>query len=992
MEQQINQAVEIALSPTADSSLKQQAIDFINQIKSTKEGYQSCINILFSRSAEINDEFKFFILQVIDENLDNLLDPELFDIDQKLFQFLTQLILNKTVVSPFIKNKFANIISKIFCKNYMTINPNFLKQWLSLIKENNDELSYDYYLRIMISIHEEVGDKLIMRSDFLNERNQYLKDKIRVEDMNELIESWFKILQLSYSSNNEVNMNNSLIVIGSFVNWMEISLFINKDCLQLFNEILINRFSCQACLTMIEIFSKKMKPEKKFELLNLLDLSNVISNLDYTKLDLDFMENLSKLVSAVSNEFVIIMENNADLTQDVMSRLLNYWQLIFNFLSNDYDEISSQTFPFIQNYLILSRKNSQLLIKELFETLLNKIIIKMKFDDESFDVEDDEAIEEFKEFRIKLKYFQDSIAGLLPELYVNTIPVIINESLFDENNNSDWNNFELGLFQLINFHDSIKNNLINQPKNDISSSKPMELISNFFIKLINLPINKFNHEFNQLNLFEIIMKFFNNMKNEIKSNYEVNTKILELFMSNIGIFNMNEKVKYRCWYLFFRFVKTLKPNSLTDENFLNQFIINLNNGFLVIKAELPTKDDDSDINDESNFNNQLYLFESIGLLISIFNISNDSRLKFIDLILQPLFADLENLLKFKDKPDIPLIHLQIHHNLMAIGTFARGYHYENKNKYDDIIVEKFISCCQVIVIVLENFSRVEIIRESSRFAFSRFIPILQDKIITELNKLITIILSSTNLKTSELIDFISFMNQITHSYQDNENIYNLLNNLLTPLIKKIFDTIDTLESMTVNKEFPDLSRDKISLMKSLLTIVTTLISNHQTSLLITETNKLILPPLIDRIFVMCQKIDEDDPSLTKLAIAQLMNMVSVFKNGKIQDEKDKFSSIGNIEGIDNYLILNSIRVTFELPFKFDTLSQQNKNTLQDLASLLKTMQIHNNNEAFLETLSNYLSENGINNDIKVSFCKNLVELDIKEFRKYFVAFITQLRG
>ena len=64
---------------------------------------------------------------------------------------------------------------------------------------------------------------------------------------------------------------------------------------------------------------------------------------------------------------------------------------------------------------------------------------------------------------------------------------------------------------------------------------------------------------------------------------------------------------------------------------------------LVIKAELPTKDEDDDIVENGNFNNQQYLFETMGLLISLIpNELSQLKLKLIDLIFQPIFNDLEN--------------------------------------------------------------------------------------------------------------------------------------------------------------------------------------------------------------------------------------------------------------------------------------------------------------------------------------------------------------
>lgn len=931
-----------------------------------------------------------FIFQVIEENLGNLTDKESYDLDQLLAElFQRSVLVNKSTESTYIKNKFVNLLSKVFCKNYLTVNPNFLKNWLELVsKYELTDLSvvvYDYYLRLMISIHEEIADKLISRDSYVNERNTYLKDKIRHEDMKLLIDSWYKILEVSYSTDQTDNMNHCLIILGQYVQWMEISMFISeKQYLQLINSILVNKLNNQCCFTIIEILSKKMKPVKKLELLELFDISNLLNNLNISNLNLDFMENLSKLVNTVCFENVSILgQLPSDLSQKCFNQLINYWPFVFTFLSNEYDEISFQVFPFIQTYLSLSKKNGVLVIKELFETLLNKIVLKMKYDVD-LDEEDDDLIAEFREFRTKLKGFQDLIGGIIPELYLTVLPTIINESLFG----TSWNDVELGLYQLLNFNDSLKNNVIGLPKSEIQVSKPMEINVNFFIKLINeISIDNFSHELNQLNLFEIILKFYPNLTNEIRLNEDFNVKILNVFISPIGIYNEKDKVKFRCWYLFYRLVKLIKADFLTNQMFLNDLFINLNS-LLAIKTDINEITDENEENEGiSTFNNQLYLFESIGYLISIYKVNDDLKLKFLTLILDPIFNDLENLMKLSS--DDKLVVLQMHHDIMAIGTFVKGYHYDVKHQYSQPILEKFLACSQSITIILVNFGKFELIRDSCKFTMARLIPILKDLMINELNKLVTVYLTN-DLKVEELAEFIAFVNQIIHSYQDNENIYNLLNNLLTPLINKILETIKYLDSINSNNEYPELNRDKIFLKKSMLTLISTIIMNHQTSLFITESNKLMFKTLIDQIFETAYNLQlDEDFTVNKLAVLQLVNLIGIFKQGKIIDSKDKFLTINSAEGIDDYLISNSVELTFKLSFESNVLNQTNKTLIQELASLLKALQA--NHESFVATLSKFLEDNGITEQLRVPLIENLVKLDSKPFRPIFIQFITELK-
>ena len=1003
MEHQINQAVEIALSGTSDPSLKNQAIDFINQIKSTQEGYQSCLNILLSNSS-INEQFKFFIFQVIEENLSKLNQEDILDLNRKLFKYVESLISSSINESNFLKNKFTEILSKIFCLTYLNIYPDFLKDYLQLIESNNN-MAIDYYLRLLISIHQEIGDKLILRSKEEQERNTLLKDQIRVNDMNPLVLSWNNILRNSIEISDDLSnisdfdkslinnsLENCLIVIGQYVNWMDINLFVNNDFFNMIFQVLIKNFQQknQCCLTIIEILSKKMKPENKLQLISLLNITSILNDLNFADADLEFLETLAKLTNQIGYELCIVIENsisNENLINECLNQFLYLWPFIFNFLINEYDEISVQVFPFIQYYLILSKKLEQLSANyELFENLLNKIILKMKFDSED-DGEDMDSVDEFNEFRSRLKTFQDSIAIFKPDLYLNVLPMIINQSVF-ENVENDWRNLELGLYELSNFCDSIKNNLINLPKNQITTSKPFEIFTNFLIKLINSDIIlNVNHNIIQINFFELVIKNFSSLNNEIKGDTSLILKILQLFTSEIGLFNENEKVRVRTWYLFFRYIKLVKP-VLNEPSFIEDLLTKLQ-PLLIIKAQLPTKDDDLDIVELGNFNNQLYLFESVGLLVSLFDINEILKLRLIDIILQPLFNDLEGCIKSGNTDQ--LIVLQIHHVLMAIGTFARGYDHETNHKYSPEVVSKFSDASQVVIITLENFSKFETVRDASRFSFARFIPILNENASEHLSKLISLVLASANLKSIELVDFISFINQIIHVYQNNGNIYQLLNDLFTPLIKKIFEMLEV--KVDDDSFIPDIIRDKNSLKKSFLNLLTTLFINHQTSLLITETNKQVFPEIISKVFEFGYDLSET--SISKLAIGQLTNLINVFNNGRIIDPMDKFcENLLVIEGIDEYLINNSTSLCFELPFKtadFDLKDAQYRLICQEIALLLKTLQLKKNEE-FLTYLSQYLTETGLSNDLKNDFGTNLLELDQKAFKKYFIAFVTELKG
>ena len=93
----------------------------------------------------------------------------------------------------------------------------------------NNLLAIDYYTRVLIGIHSEIGDKYITRSQEIHDRNNLLKDAIRTQDMQQMVTSWIQILTNPSFAHSEEILNNTLKIVGQYVSWMEISLFISPE-------------------------------------------------------------------------------------------------------------------------------------------------------------------------------------------------------------------------------------------------------------------------------------------------------------------------------------------------------------------------------------------------------------------------------------------------------------------------------------------------------------------------------------------------------------------------------------------------------------------------------------------------------------------------------------------------------------------------------------------------------------------------------------------
>lgn len=994
MDQQILQAVDIALSGNADPQLKQQAYSFIEQIKTTPQGYALCLDILVEQGSALNDQFRFFIYQVIDENVHRLLATELGHLSDTLLAHVKD--ASVSLPPAFVKNRLAAVAASVFCRVYIEVRPQFLRDLMAAAAAS--PVVADEYIRIVLAIHSEIGDKFILRLREAQERNVLLKDQIRVTDMAALVGSWKKILTAPADNNDDL-LSNTLKAVGAYIEWMDITLFVADSSFTncVFSYLGRSPQRIETCATLIEIISKKMAPSNKLELLSLLNLTLVIASLG-SDADVEFLEAVAKLLGQIGLELLVVLEGSPALEPEIGTQLMGVWPFVFSFMSHEYDDVLLQVFPFVSQYLLVCKKFASLASVELLSTLLNKAILKMKFDSDADGLDEGEDDDlEFAEMRLRLKNIQDTIAVLKPALYVEAIPLVINELLQLDTGKptdaSDWRTIELGLYELNNFADLLRNNLINVPKPQINSLEPFLLFQSFLVKLIQLNwIINIDHPKVQLGFFELVVRHYH----LLSLNQELTIRILEIFTSPLGLFNRSERVRLRSWYLFFRFTKLTKPALNNATQFIESTLLKLL-PLLEVKAVLPIKDEDNDIIEDGNFTSQLYLFETIGLLISLTpTADNTDKLKMIDMVFQPLFADLERCVSevsLSSGRPASLVTLQAHHLLMAIGTFARGYDYDYNNKYSPEIIAKVSNAATVVLYTLENFVKSEKVRDASRFAFARFIPILGKEVNNHLSKLVSLILLSNDLKYSELADFLAFLGQIVHNFKTDDNIFQLLNSLLTPLFDKVFTMLKYNGDNNEYQDIPDILRDKNALKKAFMNLLSTIVLNHNSSLLVTETNKPKFPLVLENLFEYAY--DLDDPTVSKLAVIQVVNFISIMGTGRINDPQDTYGlTLPVIEGIEDYLMNKSISLAFELPFQkqqFDIKDAQFRIIAQEIAALLKTYQ-KTKGDAFLSVLSSYLTNMGLAQDLMNDFGNNLVKLDQRDFKKYFIGFIQQLKG
>ena len=280
--------------------------------------------------------------------------------------------------------------------------------------------------------------------------------------------------------------------------------------------------------------------------------------------------------------------------------------------------------------------------------------------------------------------------------------------------------------------------------------------------------------------------------------FEANPQLIPRVLEDFVRFVHHDhvKVRTRSWYLFHRFIKSLRQHLGN----IAQTVVQALGDLLPIKAELPdaTSDNDdisSDENDRSAdtvFNSQLYLYEAIGCICGTPAVPVENQVSYVHLVMNPLFMDLEKHLGSARAGDERAV-LQVHHLIMALGTLARGFSdwtpantAPSASSPAEAVSEEFARTAEAILVALESLNSSFEIRTAARFAFSRLIGVLGNRVLPQLIRWIEGLLSRTSSK-EEMALFLRLLDQVVYGFKT--EIFDILNTLLTPFLQRVFSGI-----------------------------------------------------------------------------------------------------------------------------------------------------------------------------------------------------------
>ena len=454
------------------------------------------------------------------------------------------------------------------------------------------------------------------------------------------------------------------------------------------------------------------------------------------------------------------------------------------------------------------------------------------------------------------------------------------------------------------------------------------------------------------------------------------------------------KVKIRSWYLLHRYVLATRMQ-MGD---VAEAVVQRLNDLLTIKAETPTVndgDDSSDVSDSSDtlFQSQLYLFETIGVVCGSNAVPVEKQVACVEIVEAPLFSSLErNLPAARSGNDTAI--LQVNHDLMALGTLARGFSdwtpgaaTATSHAPAPAIQASFGRVSDATLIALESCNSSAQIRSASRFALTRLLGVLGVAVLSSLTRWIDGLLIQEATK-EEISLFMRFLGQLVYGFKS--EVSQVLDAIFTNVVQRVFTSMSTPPSGTDEEiELSDLKKEYLNFLLVVL-------SNNLGSVIVSQSNQPVFETVIETIEHFAK--DTNDYPVGKMAFGVLTRMCAVWGGpdtvnaGKMNGASTTGDSV--LPGFDDFMMTRFSPLAWALAANvtLNVKDGQARQVLQEAGALQKTIYLKTGPQYLSHLADNELRPMGMDETTMAGYLERLRTDEIRHFKVFFAQFISQIRG
>ncbi|KIM27530.1 hypothetical protein M408DRAFT_329975 [Serendipita vermifera MAFF 305830] len=833
---------------------------------------------------------------------------------------------------------------------------------------------------------------------------------------------------------------------ASYVQWIDINLTVTPDTITLLFSLLSDlslsvRLAATGAIT--KIVGKGLKvPSDKLKLMQVLSLGPVLHQLqeqtaqlakeNYTEALMSFRNALAHLANALGVELVALCQNTTLAPDEIgaaAEMLEECMPTALRFLADDYDDVSLSMFPLVTEILSSYKKAKQASPdthmtaekRTFLEEMLGVLLDMLKWDeDDEPEIFDEDDIIMFENTRKDVRKIMDMIYVLDNDLVTSAISQQAQSALdlYEGGANLPWNQAELAIYLVFMYGElggkdkgkgraafcMAPSNIPKEQRKTVDYSEyPLTPQGEMMQTLIRSGISTYPNPTVAMQFFETVARYVDFFKVR-KENV---LPALEAFLDNRGIHHPSSGVRKRVFYLFFRFVQSLRtdidiqhvPPILQAIQDLMTFDVELPKEF-----ELPELYSDA-INQDTlatilkeptTFDAQLYMFEAAGALVSTLWSLPEHQANALRSVTAPLLSRLSAGLQTpipvagaKMSEDDFKTVLAVHHCIQALGSIPKGFPEYPSPVPPDYIpppLTEFRQMADAILVSLDVMGRFRVVREAARFAFGRIIFAAGPSITEYIPRLMGSLLA--HFDSSEFVDFIGFISHMTHKLQAQ----------FTAVLEEVFAPLTTHVSSVIAKPITG-TDDKVvhvDTKKAFLSFLSTIMSSNLGGIIVSQNNLSNLQPFLETVLQMAS--DPSDALNQKLALAFVSRFISVFGHPAPTTNGNGSAPASNsafiVPGIEQFIYQRILLVAFSIPFHpdFNLKDAQSLATLQEVANLLQTIVKVRGDEALTYISTVFLPSQNVPTTTAMELTNSIRALDKRTFQKYLTDFVKASRS
>ncbi|MQL73677.1 hypothetical protein Taro_006011 [Colocasia esculenta] len=678
---------------------------------------------------------------------------------------------------PFIRNKLAQALVALISFEYPGV---WSGAFLDLLPHlGKGAAVIDMFSRVLNVLDDELISMEYPRSSEEIAVAGRIKDAMRVQCIPQIVRAWYDIVSLYHSSNPELAAM-VLNTMGRYIVWIDIGLVANDVFVPLLFDLILTeglheklRVAAASCL--LAVLSKRMDPKRKLSLLQSLRINRVFGLVTgYAAEDEpDVVSKLGALVTAYAAEALDCSKRLGSGGVDGVSMELLEGVLpsVLYVIQNCEVNSAFNTVEFLSDYVFTMKTPSPKQVAylgQILEVMRMQICYNplyrenLELPDKIGREEEDQMAEHRKDFFTLLR----SICRVAPDVTQLFIRDLLTRALASVE--MDVEEVEVALSLFYRLGETVSDEEMRTGAGLLKEMIPMLLSGRF---------SYHSHRIVALVYLETVTRY---MK-FVQENTQYIPLALAAFLDQRGIYHQNVNVSRRASYLFMRAVKLLKSSLLPFIETILQSLQDVVPRYTSLGW--PSKDLKCSGSEDGT-----HMFEAIGLLIGMEDISQEKQSEYLSAWLTPLCRQVETLLVDASThvPEESFSKVAcIQQVIMAINALSKGFSERLVTASRPAIGAMFKQTLDVLLQTFVVFPNVEPLRYKITSFLHRMVEILGPSVFPYLPMAFEKLLAESEPKG--MVEFLLLINQLICKF--NTAVAGIVESIFPAMANRLFSIL-----------------------------------------------------------------------------------------------------------------------------------------------------------------------------------------------------------